>query len=82
MQKLKIFTAIYDPQVNEFLEEQIETWRSESGWNREIINTSIAIHNLNIIILITYIEEAKPSYDLKYLKQKWLGFKYRKHNNG
>ena len=54
--KLKIFTATYDTNVNEFLEEQVEAWRTEKGYDRKIINSSITIHNFNVILLITYSE--------------------------
>jgi len=54
--KLKIFTAIYDARMGEYLEEQIETWRAEKGYDRKIINSSITIHNFNVILLITYSE--------------------------
>jgi len=54
--KLKIFTATYDTNVNKFLEEQVETWRTEKGYDRKIISSSITIYNLNVVLLITYSE--------------------------
>lgn len=55
-QKLKIFTAAFDFRFNKYLEEEVEAWRTEKGKNRIIINSNIAIYNLNVILLVIYKE--------------------------
>lgn len=63
--KVKIFTAVVDPNVDTYLEKEIEKWRIGTPTNRIIQSIYPALSMKEIVVFVTYHEHQQTQINIK-----------------
>ena len=63
--QIKIFNAAVDPNVDRYLESEVEKWRLGTPKLRTIINLYPALSAKEIILMVTYVEQDQVSFSIK-----------------
>lgn len=62
--QLKLFTAIQDDHVDDYLEQEVLKWVYSTPHKRNILSAKIAVTERYIVLMIIFNEEVQPITDI------------------